>query len=313
VRQVLAEGVMLALGGAALGVGLAYLLVRLFVTAAPPVIPRMTSISIDMPVLAFTLVVALVTGILFGSAPLLQVGAGGPGEALKEESGRSAGGRGSRRAGRTLVISEIALAVVLLAGAGLMVKSLLRLQRQDLGLAVDRVLSFNVVLPEARYSSDVQARRFYEQALERVRAIAGVQSVGTISALPLRGGAGPNGYFEVEGKTLWQPNDAPLAEWRLVDGDYHRTMGIPLVRGRFFTRQDDERARPVIIVNQSLAGRCWPGEDAIGKRLNVGGPELSEIVGVVGDVRTYEPGRAAPFEIDAPYGQFPERSMARAS
>jgi putative ABC transport system permease protein len=172
------------------------------------------------------------------------------------------------------------------------------------------VLSFNVALPEARYGSDAQVRRFYEQALARVGDIAGVQSAGLINALPLRGGMGPNGYFEVEGKTLWQPNDAPLAEWRLVDGDYHRSMGIPLIRGRFFTPQDDERTRPVIIVNQALAQRCWPGEDPIGKRLNVGGPQLSEVVGVVGDVRTYDPGRAAPFEIDAPHRQYPQRSMS---
>jgi putative ABC transport system permease protein len=138
-----------------------------------------------------------------------------------------------------------------------------------------------------------------------------VGTVGVISNLPFRDGSGPNGYFEVQGKTLWRENDAPLAEWRLVDADYYRTMGIPLVSGRFFTEQDDERAKPVVIVNQALARRCWPNEDAVGKRINLSSPPVwAEVVGVVGDVRTYRPGLPPPLEIAGPYGQTPLPSMS---
>ena len=308
VRQFLTESVMLALLGAALGLGLASAGVRVFVATAPPIVPRMASITVDVPVLLFALGLALVTGILFGLAPMLHAGSG---EALKDESARSGSGRGSRRAGQVLVVAEIALAVVLLVGAGLMVKSLLRLQRQDLGLVVDRVLAFGVSLPAARYDSNARIQQYYATALARLQSVPGVGTVGVISNLPFRDGSGPNGYFEVQGKTLWRENDAPLAEWRLVDADYYRTMGIPLVSGRFFTEQDDERAKPVVIVNQALARRCWPNEDAVGKRINLSSPPVwAEVVGVVGDVRTYRPGLPPPLEIAGPYGQTPLPSMS---
>jgi len=311
VRQFLTESVMLAVLGAALGLGLASAGVRAFVATAPPVVPRMTSIAISVPVLLFTLGVALGTGILFGLAPMLHAGAGGPGEALKDESARSGGGRGSRRAGQVLVVAEIALSLVLLVSAGLMVKSLLRLQRQDLGLLTDRVLAFGVSLPTARYDSNTRIQQYYATALARLRSVPGVGAVGLISNLPFRDGTGPNGYFDVEGKTPWLPREAPLAEMRLVDADYYRTVGVPLVSGRFFTEQDDERARPVVIVNQALARRCWPNEDAIGKRINLDSPpSWREIVGVVGDVRTYQPGLAPPLELAVPYRQGPEPSMS---
>jgi predicted permease len=266
-RQFVTEGLMLAFTGAALGLGVAYTGVRAFVALAPPVVPRMTTIGIDLPVLLFTLGVAPGTGVLFGLAPMLHVRAAGPGDALKEDGGRSAGGRASRRAGQVLVTAEIALSVVLLIGAGLMVKSLLLLGQQDLGFVVDRVLTFTTPLPRDR--TEPQILTFYAQALEHLRAVAGVQAVGATHSVPFAGW-NTNGFFEAEGKTLWQPGDAPLAEQRFVDGDYHRVMGISLVRGRFFTDRDDERAKKVAIVNQRLARLCWPNEDPLGKRIRFG-------------------------------------------
>jgi putative ABC transport system permease protein len=307
VRQLLTESVMLSLAGATVGLALAWGGVRLFVATAPPVVPRMASIAIDGSVLLFTLGVAIATGILFGLAPVLHA-RGGPADALKEETGRSTGNLVSRRAGAALVVAEIALSVTLLVGAGLTVKSLINLQHQGLGVVVERVLAFDVALPKARYDTDDRVRIYFAAALEHLRAIPGVQSAGAITLLPLRA-FGNNAEFHVEGKTLWKANQAPLAETRVVDGAYYQTMGIPLIRGRFFTPRDDARSKQVVIVNESLARRCWPGENPIGKRLSVGSPDWYEVVGVVGDVRTYSAADTPRYEISGPLSQGPSPQM----
>jgi putative ABC transport system permease protein len=308
-RQLLTESLLLSLAGAAAGLALAYAAVRAFVVAAPPtIVPRLASIGVDWPVLVFTLAVALATGILFGLAPILHARADRASDVLKEETGRTGGGAASRRAGHALVVVEIALAIVLLAGAGLMAKSLGNLQREDLGFNAERALAFDVALPSARYGDDARLRDFFDRAFAAIGGVPGVQSVGATSHLPLRA-YGSNAYFDVEGKTLWKPNEAPLAEVRVVGGDYYRAMGIRLVRGRFFGPQDTDPNHTVVIVNESLARRCWPGEDPIGKRLRIASPGWSEVVGVVGDVRTYSPALEPEFEVAFPLAQGPQGTM----
>jgi putative ABC transport system permease protein len=307
-RQLLTESLILAIAGGALGLLLAWGGVRAFVAAAPPVLPRMASIALDGYIVAFTFAIAVCTGIVFGLAPVLHARDGGFGDALKEETGRATGGRTSRRAADTLVVVEVALSLVLLVAAGLMVKSLLRLEQQDIGVAVERVLAFDVSLPHSRYGDDDKVRAFYRDALERIAASPGVVSVGATSGLPLYG-YGTNGDFEIEGKTLWKPSEAPLAELRAVAADYFKTLGVPLVRGRLFTSRDDERARPVAVINRVMAERFWPNEDPIGKRIKIWSYEWHEIVGVVGDVRTYNPARPAMIEVSFPFAQKASGSM----
>lgn len=308
VRQLLTESLMLAMAGASLGLGLAFAAVRAFVASAPPIVPRMTTIGIDWPVLLFTLGVACATGVLFGLAPILHTRGERAGDALKEEAGRSGGGSGSRRTGNALVVAEIALAIVLLAGAGLMARSLANLQRQDVGISTERVIAFDLALPEARYGDDARLRAFFDRAFEAIRAVPGVQSVGATSLLPLRA-FGSNAYFTIEGKTLWKDNEAPLAEVRLVGGDYYQTMGIRLVRGRLFGPQDIDPAHTVVIINEALARRCWPGEDPVGKRIQIDTPDWSEVVGVVGDVRGQSPALEPAYEVAFPLAQGPQRTM----
>jgi putative ABC transport system permease protein len=307
-RQLLRESMLLSLCGGALGLLLAYAGVRAFVASAPPVLPRMTSIAVDANVLLFTLGVAVLTGVLFGLAPILQARAGAPVEALNQETGRSSGGPASRRAANVLVVAEVALSIVLLTGAGLMVKSLTRLQQQEIGVDTERVLSFFISLPESRYDSPERARAFFETALDRIRLVPGVVAAGATSHLPLHD-YGSNSYFQIEGRTLWAPSEAPLAEVRVVGGDYFKAMGVPLVRGRLFGEPDNEASPPVILINQAMANRFWPGEDPIGQRVRIFGNEPREIVGVVGDVRSYNPALEPMLEVTAPYSQVPRASM----
>jgi predicted permease len=309
-RQLVTESLLLSIAGGVLGLGLAYAGVRTFVASAPPVLPRLSEVTVDVNVLLFTLLVALGAGTLFGLAPLLHAGDDRQSEALKEETGRSPGGPFARRAGSVLVVAEIGLSVVLMMGAGLMVKSLSRLQQQDVGVVVERLLAFDVAIPEARYESDDSVRAFYRGALERLRAIPGVRSAGATNLLPLYQ-YGSNSYFDVEGKDLWAKNEGPLAEVRVVDGDYFDAMGIPLVRGRYLTAQDDEQSPRVIVINEALADRCWPGEDPIGKHvlsLDEEGDRW-QVVGVVGNVRTYSPRLTPEMEVSRALAQSPRRSM----
>jgi putative ABC transport system permease protein len=310
VRQLVTESLLLSLAGGVLGLGLAYAGVRAFVAAAPPVLPRVSEVTVDVNVLLFTLLVALGAGTLFALAPVLHARDDRPSEALKEEAGRSAGGPFARRAGSVLVVAEIGLSVVLMMGAGLMVKSLSRLQQQDVGVVVERLLAFDVAIPEARYESDDSVRAFYRGALERLRAIPGVRSAGATNLLPLYQ-YGSNSYFDVEGKALWAKNEGPLAEVRVVDGDYFGAMGIPLVRGRYLTAQDDEQSPKVVVINEALADRCWPGEDPIGRHLLSLDEEGDrwQVVGVVGNVRTYSPRLKPEMEVSRSLAQSPRRSM----
>ena len=288
VRQLLTESVLLAALGGALGVALAWAGLRVLTGLAPADIPRLDEVRIDGLVLAVTLVVVVATGILFGLVPALQSSRPDLFEALREGGRGGTAGRVGHRLRRTLAAAQVALVVVLLTGAGLLIRSFLELQQVQLGFRPDHLLTMQLTLPGAKYQQDAQRVAFFDALIERTRTLPGVRGVGAISSIFLS--KTPNSTnFTIEGRPA--SRDVSNAEVPLdaITPDYFRVMGIPLTRGRAFTAQDVVTAPPVVIVNESMARRFWPGEDPLGKRFKYGDLESeapwTTIVGVVGDMR----------------------------
>jgi putative ABC transport system permease protein len=289
VRQLLTESLLLALLGSALGLGFAWLGIKALVAISPRDLISLQSVGLNVSVLLWTLVVSLLTGIIFGLAPALHISRLNLNDSLKEGGkSESAQAGGSRRLRSALVVSEIALAVVLLASAGLLIKSFVRLQQVDRGFNTDNILTMVIRLPDASYSQDPQIVNFFVQALERVRTLPGVRSAGMINFLPLYGGLGSNTGFKIEGQPEPPPGQGPATDVRVVDAGYFQTMGIPLLRGRNLTEMELREPKKVILINEALARKHFPNQDPIGKRLDVGmfeTPVWAEIIGVVGNVR----------------------------
>jgi putative ABC transport system permease protein len=243
-------------------------------------------ISVDGWVVGFTFLVSLLVGVLFGLVPALQASKPDLNEALKEGT-RSATASASRNRVRNfLVISEVALALVLLAGASLMIKSFLRLRAVELGFQPEKVLTAEVALPATRYAQERQQAAFYQQLLGRIEALPGVESASATSLLPLTGSL--DDPLSIEGRPF-NPNEPLVAAYSTIGPHYFRALGVPLLKGRDFTEQDAEEAPRAVIINQTMARQFWPGEDPIGKRFTLGLPRPSNpwlsVVGVVGDVR----------------------------
>ena len=289
VRQLLTESLLLALLGSALGLGFAWIGIKALVAISPRDLVSLQSVGLNMSVLLWTLGVSLLTGIIFGLAPALHISRMNLNDSLKEGGkSESAQAGGSRRLRSALVVSEIALAVVLLASAGLLIKSFMRLQQVDRGFNTDNILTMVVRLPEAGYSQDPQIVNFFVQALERIRPLPGVRSAGVINFLPLYGGLGSSTGFKIEGRPEPPPGQGPGTDVRVVDAGYFETMGIPLLRGRNFSNLELREPRRVILINEALARKHFANEDPIGKRLDVAmfeNPIWCEIIGVVGNVR----------------------------
>jgi putative ABC transport system permease protein len=306
IRQSLTESALLAGLGGGLGLLLAVWGVEALIRLGPPEIPRLQSVGVDFRVLGFTLAVTALTGLIFGLVPALQSSRLNLCESLKEGAPRAAGSRSQQRIFNALVVSEIALALVVLAGAGLLLNSFIRLQRVELGFQTSNVLTVEVNLPSARYSAgDWKAQRmnFYGQALERLAALPGVTAVGAIDSLPLSGDQ--RGWtFRKEGQNL-APSERPVAGFQVATTDYFRAVGMQLRRGRAFTEADREGAPPVMIVNESFARRFYPNEDPLGQRIIIRNqPEIREIIGVVNDIRHFGPDQDPAPEMYAPYNQF---------
>jgi predicted permease len=286
IRQLLVESVVLALVGGALGLALAYAAIRFLVALNPSNLPWIMDVSIDSTVLLFTLGVALGTGLLFGLVPALHVSRTNLQSTLREGGRTGAADARGLAARRVLVVAELALALTLLAGAGLLMRSFAQLSRVDPGFNPENVLTMNLTLPSARYPSDTARIAFFEQVLERSAALPGVVNAGASTGLPFSGWGGTRS-FAVEGLELPEGQPNPWGDYRLVDENFHRTLQIPLLRGRYFTDTDRMGTPPVAIVDQGLAERYWPGEEPIGKRiafelLEAGEPAWIEVVGVVG-------------------------------
>jgi putative ABC transport system permease protein len=286
VRQMLTESVLLALLGGLLGLALAYWGTSAVVKFAPTNIPRVQEVSLDWRVLAFTLGVSVATGILFGLAPALASVRRSDLNSVLRSSGRSATANLARSRMRDwFVISEIACCVVLLTGAGLLIRSFVQLQRVDPGFRADHVLTMQLALPQPRYSG-LKIARFYQQLLERVSELAGVQSAGVCRFLPLSG-TDVSLNFHIEGQPLLAIADQPRAKFRAASAGYFRALGIQLLRGRFFDGSDGERTPKVVVINEAAARRYWPGQDPLGRRILSGNDDnaWSTIIGIAADVK----------------------------
>ena len=288
VRQVLTESVIVSLIGGALGVLIALWSTQALVSLNPQGIPRSAEIGIDGRVLLFALAVSIGSGILFGLVPASQSTRRNVNEALKE-CGKSSSGQYAHRLRGGLVIVQIAFAFMLVVCAGLLIKSFNQLQRVSTGFNQQRLLTMQVSLTPAQYPQATDILGFYRAASKGLAAIPGVASASGISQVPLT--PGPQFIFSVEGRPLPTPAEAPIASYRIVMTNYFETMNIPLIKGRTFTDGDRENALPVVVVNQHMAERMWPGEDPVGKRMTVGVslpaelPDWVTVVGVVGSVK----------------------------
>jgi len=284
-RQLLTESVLLALASGALGLLLAMWSVSILQKFGPASLPRMSEIVIDWPVLAFTFAVSVLTGVVFGLAPALASIRADLNSILKTGGRGNTSGRGRARLRNALVVCEIASCVVLLAGAGLLIQSFVRLQNVNPGFRPDHVLTMQLALPETRYS-EWKVALFYKQLLESLQALPGVQFAGIARNLPLSG-ADASLNFTVENRPVEASANQPRAKYRAASADYFKAMGIPLVKGRYFERTDGEKTAGVVLINNTMARRFWPNEDPIGKRIKAGfdDSQWCTIAGIIGDVK----------------------------
>jgi putative ABC transport system permease protein len=294
-RQLIAESLILAAFGGAIGVLLAFWLLRTFIVLAGNQLPRASTIAIDGRVLLFSAAITAAVGVFCGLWPLVRMRTRELAASVREGDMRTGSGAG-RQMGNGLVIGEIALAFALLVGGGLLVKNLLLLQSRDAGIRTDHVITFDLAPAGPRYQQPEAGRAFYRELYARLASVGGVQHVGFISHLPMYR-FGTNGEMQVEGKLPWGPNDAPLVEYRWFYGDYFKALGIPLLRGRMLDARDGNGTNTVLI-NKTMADKFWPGEEAIGKRFGQGNDRSQwwEVVGVVGDIRSYGLNRRSPYE-----------------
>jgi putative ABC transport system permease protein len=312
IRQLLTECLLLSLVGGLLGLLLAWWGTEALVKLIPEDMPRLAEVNLDRWVFGFTLLISVVTGVVFGLAPALQASKIELTEAMKEGSRGAGGGRGRLRS--ALVVAEIAMALVVLIGAGLLLQTFRRLQQVDLGFEAGNALTASVILPVTRYPKHEQVTAFYQALLARVKALPGVEAVSAIAPLPLSGDMFRIS-FEVEGRNI-PKGEQPSSHFRSISLDYFSAMKIPLLAGRAFTERDNASAPGVVIVNKTFANRHFPNENPIGKHIKPGvsvegEPVWREIVGVVKDVkhrqslsRDYEP------EYYVPHAQIPFNGMS---
>jgi predicted permease len=314
IRQLLTESLVLSLLGGALGLVMALGGVRVLVSLLPADFPRAHDIRVSLPVLAFTLLVSIATGVLFGLAPALQASRTDPRQSL-HESGRGATASGrQRRLRNALVISEVSLACILLIGAGLLFRSLLNLIRTDPGFQPEHVLTASLSLPREKYKGQDAAANFYEHLVTALGTMPGVQSVGVGSDIPWTGYDENLGGFSIEGKQP-PPHQEFHARYHMATPDYFRALGIPLLRGRFFTQADRKDAPNVLIINQAMADLYWPHETVVGKRLTFSDQPKDKdwvtVVGIVGSVKDQpnSPGAAPAFWWPELQHAYPDMSL----
>jgi putative ABC transport system permease protein len=292
IRQLFTESTILALAGGAVGLLIAFWGLAAITKLLPNDFPRLNEIHMDVRVLGFTFAASVLTGILFGLAPALQSSRSDVQESIRETGRGTSGSRRQSRFRQGLIVVEVALSVVLLAGAGLLFRSFLRLQSVNTGFVAQQVLTARLTPSGTNYVNDADFAKFYNQVIAKVSAIPGVQDVGIINTLPLY--KGPTSGFRVEGRPITTPDKWPSVNYRVVSSNYFRAMGIPVLQGRVYTDRDDENAPLAMIVNQQLAREIFPDESPVGKRITFGGtnangqPRWFEIVGVVANVRSLE-------------------------
>ncbi|HKO60922.1 MAG TPA: ABC transporter permease [Pyrinomonadaceae bacterium] len=315
-RQLLVESLMLAVAGAVCGLLLASWSFAFLQQLIPDGMTGSTRLSLDLPVLGFTILITLITAIVFGLAPAFQASRIDLNEALKQGGGRSGINAGSNRLRNVMVVAEVALALVLLVGAGLLIQTFLKLRDQYSTLRPESVLTMRTVLSPGKYAEHSQRVAFYQDVIQRVKALPGVVSAGYVTSVPLAIKGGTNG-FAIEGRTIEQERAAGIAydaNHRQVSADYLQAMGIPILEGRPFNQSDNEQSVPVAIINQTMARQFWPGESPLGKRFKLGDPADTEIpwatvVGIAGDVRQMGVDEPVKAEMYFPYQQLAYESF----
>ncbi|HKO62398.1 MAG TPA: ABC transporter permease [Pyrinomonadaceae bacterium] len=291
VQQLLTESLILAVLGGGIGFLLATWGVVFMTRLLPKDFPRLAEINLDWKVLAFSMFASVLTGILFGLAPALQISKTDVQDSLKETGRGSAGSRRQNRLRKLLIVGEVALSVVLLVGAGLLFRSFLQLQSVDTGFNSQQVLTLRLSPAGSRYARDADYISFYNEVMARVSSLPGVVSVGLINTLPLQ--KGPTRGFQIEGHAPLTPDKWPGGNYRSVSPDYFQAMNVPIVKGRAFDERDVEGSPLVVIINEAMARRDFQNENPVGRRITLGQdaerrPVWWEIIGVAGDVRSIQ-------------------------
>lgn len=315
VRQLLTESLVLAMAGGSLGLLLAIWSVHALRSVVPDMFPLLQHMSVDLPVLAFTLGLSIVTGLLFGVVPAWKSSNADLNTTLKEAGGRSESAGGSHRVRSFLLASQVALAVLLSVSAGLLLRSFVRVTAVNPGVRVAHILTMSLSLPELKYDTPVKRANFYRDLTERLQSLPGVRSAGAVLFLPLRVSMlsfriGVNG-FQIQGRQRAPEGQEPMADYRMATPGYFNTIGIALRKGRLFDQHDDLGEKRVALINEAMVARHFPRENPLGQHIATGGT-LMEIVGVVADAKLY--GLDAPIEpaIYVPHMQHPGGSMGLA-
>ena len=303
IGQMLAESLVLSLTGGAIGLGLAFLAIPAIQALSAGSIPRVASVGVDVRVLAFATITSILTGVLFGLVPAWQASRTVVGPALKE-GGRSSTAAGGQWLRNTLLVVEVALSIVLLVGAGLLLRSFVKLTNVDPGFRPERVLAFRVALPNASYSEEQQRVAFFDRLLEGLQRAPGVTASAMVQSLPIR-----NDYFlsfSIQGRPALPPGSELSANHRVISPDYFKALGVPLLRGRAFNARDVEKSPMVAMIDEAFAARHFANENPIGRGLDIGNGTdgFYEIVGIVGNVnyagldRAPSPTMYVPFKQD---------------
>jgi predicted permease len=312
-RQFLAEGLLLAIWGGGLGLLLAWWAMKALVALNPERIPRLHEIGVDWRALVFTGVVTIVVGVVFGLIPAFRTSSGRLHELIKSGGKTSSVGTGRHRLRSALVIVEVAAAIVVLIGAGLMIRSFLALSHVDPGFHSEGLLTLQITLPANKYPKPVQQAQFFDGLLPRLAALPGVRGAGGVSILPLSGWA-QSAEITLEKRVVETGDPHPPVALRMDTPDYFSVMGIALLKGRVFGPVDNAQSTPVVVVEKNLADRLWPGEEALGKRLRVGdigstSDAWREVVGVVHDIKDQALDAQARGHLYLPMSQLPSNMM----
>lgn len=311
IRQLLTESIVLALAGGVLGAVFSIWGIKALVSIIPAELPGAENVRLNARALAYTLSISVFAGIIFGVAPALSATKSGISNVLREGGRSGTMSLHRNRLGASLVVTEIALALVLLISAGLLIKGAIRSQAIDLGFEPDNLLTMRLALPANQYADTTRLLAFQDELLTRLRTVPGVESVGATSILPTQGGTGT--IYAIEGQPKPEADKEPVSQYRVITPGYLKTMRFRLVRGREFTEQDRYGTADVVLVNETFAKKNWPKDEAIGKRIIIettAGPTYREVVGIVGDVHEFGPDSDVPNMMYFSARQRPQRGLA---
>ncbi|MCU1267450.1 MAG: hypothetical protein JWM21_3768 [Acidobacteria bacterium] len=306
IRQMLIESLLLSLAGGLFALLLASWSTALLARVAHETIPRLDGLHLSYQVLGFNLLVSVLSGLLFGLAPAWRFSKAELQETLKD-SGATTSEREGKRLRGALVIAEVALSVALLAGAGLLLKSMLRLSTSPVGFEPHNVLTMDLKVSRGRYRGPGELARLLQQILDQVGAQPGVESATLSAELPGFGSGWTNDIF-AEGQAPLQQDELNNVDWSIVSADYFKTMKIPIVKGRTFTRDEDQQGKPVLLIDENLARRFWPNQEAVGKHIKYDSPVWHEVIGVVKEVKIYGSDAKPLIKIYTPMGRAAQRN-----